>query len=158
MRDLEVIEATEITIREASQEDAPAIRALSETSQDELGAISQHRQWIIQQIDIGEVFVAETSEGELVGFVVFNHNLLTEHEHTTIYYLCIHSTYRRNGIGKRLTGAVAADARLYGNTRITLKCPAQLPANHFYKSIGYTLEGSETDQEGARLNSWSLSL
>jgi ribosomal protein S18 acetylase RimI-like enzyme len=153
-----MIEATEITVRQASQKDAPAIRALSETSQDELGSISQHRQWIIQQIDIGEVFVAETSEGELVGFVVFNHNLLTEHEHTTIYYLCIHSTYRRHGIGKRLAGAVAADARLYGNKRITLKCPTQLPANHFYQSIGYTLEGSETDQEGASLNSWSLSL
>ena len=153
-----MIEAAGVTIREASQEDAPAIRALSEASQDELGAISQYRQWIMQQIDIGEVFVAETSEGELVGFVVFNHNLLTEHEHTTIYYLCIHSTHRRHGIGKFLIEAVAADARLFGNKGITLKCPNQLPANHFYKSIGYTLEGSETDQEGDRLNSWTLSL
>jgi ribosomal protein S18 acetylase RimI-like enzyme len=153
-----VIEATGVTIREASQEDAPAIRALSEASQDELGAISHHRNWLTQQIEMGDVFLAETSEGELVGFVVFNHNPLTEHEHTTIYYLCIHSTYRKHGIGKRLMEAVAVDARLFGNKRITLKCPNQLPANHFYQSIGYTLEGSETDQEGDRLNSWYLSL
>jgi ribosomal protein S18 acetylase RimI-like enzyme len=153
-----VIEATGVTIREASQEDAPAIRALSEASQDELGAISHHRNWLTQQIEMGDVFLAETSEGELVGFVVFNHNPLTEHEHTTIYYLCIHSTYRKHGIGKRLMEAVAVDARLFGNKRITLKCPNQLPANHFYQSIGYTLEGSETDQEGDRLNSWTLSL
>lgn len=153
-----MIEAAEVTIREASQEDAPAIRALSEASQDELGAISQHRHWLTHQIDIGDVFVAETSEGELVGFVVFNHNPPEEHEQTAVYYLCVHSTYRKHGIGKRLMEAVAVDARLFGNKGITLKCPNQLPANHFYQSIGYTLGGSETDQEGGRLNVWTLSL
>jgi ribosomal protein S18 acetylase RimI-like enzyme len=153
-----MIEATGVTIRGASQEDASAIRTLSEASQDELGSISQHRHWLTHQIDIGEVFVAETSEGELVGFVVFNHDPLTEHEHTTIYYLCIHSTYRGHGIGKRLMEAVAVDARLFGNRRITLKCPSDLPANHFYQSVGYTLEGNETAQEGDRLNVWTLSL
>ena len=153
-----MIEATGITIREASQEDTPVIVALSEASKDDLGPISQHRQWLIQQVDTGEVFVAETDEGELVGFVVFNHNPLTEDEHTTIYYLCTDSTYRRLGIGKRLMEAVAVDARLYGNKRITLKCPTQLPANHFYQSIGYTVEGSETDQQDGRLNVWTLSL
>ena len=153
-----MVESTGITIREASLEDAPAIKALSEASKDELGSISQHRQWLIQQIDIGEVFVAETEERELVGFVVFNHSSLTEGEHTTIYYLCTASTNRRQGIGKRLVEAVATDARLYGNKRITLRCPSHLPANHFYQYIGYTLEGSETDHEGGRLNVWTLSL
>jgi len=90
--------------------------------------------------------------------VVFNHNPLTEDKHTTIYYLCTDSTIRRHGIGKRLMEAVAVDARLYGNKRITLKCPTQLPANHFYQSVGYTLEGSETDHEGGRLNVWTLSV
>ena len=152
-----MIEATGVTIREASQEDGPAIMALSKASKNELGSISLHRKWLIQQIDTGEVFVAKTDEGELVGFVVFNHNPLTEDQHTTIYYLCIDSTYRRRGIGKRLMEAVAVDARLCGNKRITLKCPTQLPANHFYQSIGYTLEGSETNSEGGRLNVWTLS-
>ena len=153
-----MFEATGVTIRQASQEDAPAIMALSQASKDELGLISQHRQWLLRQIDVGEVFVAETAEGELVGFVVFNHNPLTEDEHTTIYYLCTDSAYRRHGIGKRLLDDVAVDARLYGNKRITLKCPTQLPANHFYQSVGYTLEGSETDHEGGRLNVWTLPL
>ena len=153
-----MFEATGVTIREATREDAPAIRALSEASQNELGAISQHRHWLTHHIDIGDVFVAETSEGELVGFVVLNHNPLKEHQHTTVYYLCVHSTYRKHGIGKRLMEAVAVDARMFGNKGITLKCPNQFPANHFYKSIGYTLEESETDQGGDRLNSWTLSL
>jgi ribosomal protein S18 acetylase RimI-like enzyme len=150
--------AMRVIIREASQEDASGIMALSAASKDELGSISQHRQWLIQQIGTGEVFVAETAEGELVGFVVFNHNPLTAEEHSIIYYLCIDSNYRRRGMGKRLMEAVAVDARLYGNKRISLKCPAKLTANHFYKSIGYTLEGNETDQEGGRLNIWTLSL
>ncbi len=153
-----MIESIGVTIRQASQEDASAIMALSQASKDELGLISQHRQWLLQQINVGEVLVAETAEGELVGFVVFNHNPLTEDEHTTIYYLCTDSSYRRHGIGKRLMDEAAVDARLYGNKRITLKCPTQLPANHFYQSIGYTLEGSEADQEGGRLNVWTLSL
>ncbi|UCG14662.1 MAG: GNAT family N-acetyltransferase, partial [Deltaproteobacteria bacterium] len=62
------------------------------------------------------------------------------------------------GIGKRLMEAVAVDARLYGNKRITLKCPTQLPANHFYQRIGYTLEESDTDQKSGQLNVWTLSL
>ena len=153
-----MIEGTGVTIREASQEDAPAIMVLSEASKDELGAIGQHRQWLMQQIDVGDVLVAETDERELVGFVVFNHNSITEDEHSTIYYLCTHSTYRRRGIGKRLMEAVALDARLYSKKRIILKCPSHLSANHFYQSIGYTLEGNETHQEGGRFNVWTLSL
>jgi len=153
-----MIETAGVTLREASQKDTSAIMALSEGSKDELGSISQHRQWLLQQINTGEVFVAQSDEGELVGFVVFNHHLRGEDEHTTIYYLCTDWTHRRHGIGKRLMEAVAADARLYGNKSITLKCPTQLPANYFYQSIGYTLEGSETDQEGGHLNVWTLSL
>ena len=54
--------------------------------------------------------------------------------------------------------AVATDARLCGKTLITLECPSHLTANHFYQSIDYTLEGSEIDQEGGRLNVWTLFL
>ncbi len=145
-------------ILEAINEDAPHIIALVEAHKHELGPISKHYSWLLQQIYRGEVFVAKTHEGEVVGFVSFRHKHLREDQRTTIYYLCTDSTYRRHGIGKRLMEAVAVDTRLCGNKRITLKCPTQLPANHFYKSIGYTLEGSETDHEGGRLNVWTLSL
>ncbi len=145
-------------ILEAINKDAPHIIALAEAHEYELGPISKHHSWLIQQIDRGEVFVAKTHEGEVIGFVSFHHKHLREDQHTTIHYLCTDSTYRRHGIGKRLMEAVAVDTRLCGNKRITLKCPIQLPANHFYQSIGYTLEGSETDHEGGRLNVWTLSL
>jgi ribosomal protein S18 acetylase RimI-like enzyme len=156
--DLEMMGATEVTIREASEEDAPAIVALSEASKDELGPISQHRQWLTQQIEVGVVFVADSDKGALVGFVVFDHNPIAAGEHTTVYYLCIDPTYRRRGIGKRLMKAVAVDALLCGNRQITLKCPSHLPANQFYQSIGYTLEGSETGRKGSHLNVWTLSM
>jgi hypothetical protein len=54
--------------------------------------------------------------------------------------------------------AVATDARLCGKRTIILRCPSHLGANHFYKSIGYTLEGSEIGQEDGRLNVWTLFL
>jgi ribosomal protein S18 acetylase RimI-like enzyme len=145
-------------ILEAINEDAPQIIALAEAHEHELGPISKHHSWLMQHIDRGEVFVAKTQEGKVVGFVSFHHKHLREDEHTTIYYLCTDSAYRRHGIGKRLMEAVAVDTRLCGNKRIMLKCPTQLPANHFYQCIGYTLEGSETDHEGGRLNVWTLSL
>ena len=151
-------ETTLISVQEASGGDAPAILALAEVHRDELGAIMQHRSWLTRQIDIGEVFVAKTAEDKLVGFISFHHNPLPEHDHTTIHYLCTASDYRRQGIGKLLMEAVATDARLCGKRTIKLRCPSHLRANHFYKSIGYTLEGNETDQEGGRLNVWTMQL
>ena len=151
-------ETTPFTVQEASGADVPAILDLADVHRNELGAIMQHRSWLIRQIDMGEVFVAKTAEDELVGFISFHHNPLPEHEHTTIHYLCTASGYRRQGIGKLLMEAVATDARLCGKRTITLRCPSHLGANHFYKSIGYILEGSETDQEGGRLNVWTLCL
>ena len=143
---------------EASEKDAPAILALADFHREELGAIIQHRSWLTRQIDIGEVFVAKTAEDKLVGFISFHHNPLPDHDHTTIHYLCTASNYRRQGIGKLLMEAVATDARLCGKRTIKLRCPSHLGANHFYKSIGYVLEGNETDQEGGRLNVWTMQL
>ena len=151
-------ETTPFTVQEASGEDAPAILALADVHRDELGGIMHHRSWLMRQIDIGEVFVAKTDEDKVVGFISFDHNPLPEFEHTTIHYLCTASDYRRLGIGKLLMEAVASDARLCGKRAITLRCPSHLPANHFYKSIGYTLEGSETGKEGGRLNVWTMHL
>ena len=147
-----------VIVREATKEDAPAILTLAEEHRHELGAISSHRQWLKVQIDEGEVFVAKTVEGKVVGFVSFHHHRHANDEHTTVNYLCTNSALRRLGIGKLLMEAVAADARLRAKTRIMVRCPGHLPANHFYESIGYTLKRSETDHEGVRLNVWTLSL
>jgi len=151
-------ETTPFKVQEASGEDAPAILALADVHRDELGAMMQHRSWLTRQIDMGEVFVAKTVDDKLIGFVSFHHNPLPEHEHTTIHYLCTASDYRRQGVGKLLMEAVATDARLCAKRTITLRCPSHLRANHFYKSIGYTLEVNETDQERGGLNVWTLSL
>ena len=151
-------ETTPISVQEASGGDAPAILALAEVHRDELGAIIQHRQWLLQQVERGEVFIVKAGEGQLIGFVVFSHHSLREHENTTVYYLCTSKDYRGQGAGKLLMEAVASDARIRGKKTIDLKCPANAPANYFYKSIGYKLLQSETDREGNRLNFWTLGL
>jgi GNAT superfamily N-acetyltransferase len=151
-------ETASFTVQEASGEDAPTILALADVHRDELGAIIQHRQWLLQQIERGEVFVARTGEGKVIGFIFFSHQSLREEENTSVYYLCTSKDNRGQGVGKLLMQAVASDARIHGKRSIDLKCPAHSPANHFYKSIGYKLWRSETDPEGGRLNVWTLRL
>jgi ribosomal protein S18 acetylase RimI-like enzyme len=151
-------ETTPFTVQEASGEDAPDILALADVHRDELGAIIQHRQWLLQQVEREGVFVAKSGEGKVIGFVVFSHQSLREQENTTVYYLCTSKDYRGQGVGKLLMQAVASDARIRGKRAIDLKCPAHAPANHFYKSIGYKLGQSETDREGNRLNIWTMRL
>ena len=151
-------ETAHFTVQEASGEDAPDILALADVHRDELGAIIQHRRWLLQQVEREEIFVARTGEGKVIGFVVFSHESLTEAENTTVYYLCTSRDHRGQGAGKLLMEAVASDARIRGKRTIELKCPAHAPANHFYKGIGYELRQSETDREGNRLNVWTMRL
>ena len=50
------------TVQEASGEHAPTILALADVHRDELGAIIQHRQWLLQQVEREGVFVAKSGE------------------------------------------------------------------------------------------------
>ncbi|MGD8988215.1 MAG: GNAT family N-acetyltransferase [Syntrophobacterales bacterium] len=151
-------ETNPFRVQEASVEDFPAILALADVHRDELGEIGRHRQWLLKQVERGEVFVARTGDGKLMGFVVFSHESLREQGNTVVFYLCTSKDYRGQGAGKLLMEAVASDARICGKKIIDLKCPAHAPANHFYKSIGYELRRSETDREGNRLNVWTVRL
>ena len=151
-------ETTPYTVHEASGEDAAAILSLADVHRDELGAIIQYRQWLLHQLKEGEVFVARTGEGKVIGFVVFSHQSLSGRENTTVYYLCISKEHRGKGGGKLLMEAVASDARIRGKRSIELKCPAHAPANQFYQTIGYELRQSETDREGNRFNVWTMRL
>ena len=151
-------ETTHFTVHEASGEDTPAILALADDHRDELGAISQYRQWLLQQLKEREVFVARTGEGKIIGFVIFSHQSLSGQENTIVYYLCTSKDHRGKGAGKLLMEAVASDARIRGKRSIALKCPAHAPANQFYQTIGYELRQSETDREGNRLNVWTMGL
>lgn len=148
----------DVKVREARAEDFPALLYLAEASKEELGRVYLHERWLEQEISHGEVFVAETSGGGIGGFVVFDHHRHTEDEHTTVLYICTDASQRRRGIGKLLMEAVAADARLYSKRLITLKCPAHLPANYFYRSVGCRLRKQEISKEGGLLNLWELPL
>ena len=152
------IETSPFTLKGASQEDAPGILALADVHRHELGEISQHPQWLLQQVAMEEVLVATTGEGKVIGFVVFSHQILRGRENSIVYYLCTNKDYRGQGIGRSLMEAVASDARIRGKKTIDLKCPAHSPANEFYQSIGYELRQSEADRKGNRLNVWTMSL
>lgn len=48
--------------------------------------------------------------------------------------------------------------RVEGATSIFAKCPADLPANGWYRRRGFVLEGIETTKTGRRLNLWRCRL
>ena len=151
-------ETTTFTVQEALRDEAPEIIALADVHRDELGAIIQHRKWLFQRVERGEVFVARTDEGKVIGFVVFSHQSLSGQENTTVNYLCTSKEHRGKGAATLLMEAVASDARIRGKRSIELKCPAHAPANQFYQTIGYELRQSETDREGNPLNVWTMRL
>jgi ribosomal protein S18 acetylase RimI-like enzyme len=145
-------------IREARREDLAEIMVLAEAHRQELGLMSRHRQWLVEQLNRGEIFVAEAAGQEVVGFVIFHHHRHTEDEETTVLYICTDSAHRRNGIGKMLVEAVAADARLYRKSRIIIRCPVQLAANRFYWKIGCQLKRRGAGRGEDCLNVWELPL
>jgi ribosomal protein S18 acetylase RimI-like enzyme len=143
-------------VREARTEDLADIMVLAEAHKDELGLVYRYRQWLIEQLNKGEIFVAETAGQELVGFVIFHHHRPTEDEHTTVLYICTKPVHRKRGVGKMLMDAVQADARLYRKTLITVNCPVLLAANQFYRRIGYQLRRQKSGERGSVLNVWEL--
>jgi len=128
-------------IRRACVDDIDWIKRLADEHRDELGFVI--RSEIERAVSKAEVFV----EPE-IGFVVFHHRRDSQ---TTLYLIAVRE--KRKGIGKALVMAVIDDARRKGKEFIQLKCPVNLPANEFYKRLGFVLERVD---EGKRrkLNVW----
>lgn len=62
---------------------------------------------------------------------------------------------RGQGVGTAMLKQLKGVA---GATSLFAKCPANLPANKWYKHCGFTLEGTETTMTGRCLRLWRLNL
>lgn len=61
----------------------------------------------------------------------------------------------RRGAGSEMLGQLK---QTVGARTIFAKCPAELPANDWYKKQGFTLLGTETTRTGRTLKLWELQL
>lgn len=140
-----------INVRKATADDLDDIKVLADAHRHELGFV--RRPALIVAIDRQEVLVAQNHQ-ELVGFVEYRHRQDTQ---TTLYHIAVKPEYRHQGVGRALIKALQAEAQSRGKHKIYLKCPQDLPANRFYRQLGYQLISKETDRKRS-LVIWELSL
>lgn len=120
-----------IIIRVAKQRDLNSINALANAHRRELGFV--RKVTLAASIHQQEILVAENQD-QLVGFVHYHHRC---DKQTTLYNIVVLSDRRQRGIGKRLINALVKESRSLDKRWIVLKCPSELPANRFYRHIGF---------------------
>ncbi len=139
-----------ITVRKATEDDLDKIKALADAHRQELGSV--RRPALLEAIIRKEIIVAQNSE-HLAGLVHYRHRQDTQ---TTLYDIVVAPDYRRLGIGKALIETLIAEARTLGKQTIVLKCPEELPANTFYKRLGFEQLREEPGKH-RRLIVWQFS-
>lgn len=136
-------------VRRGRSEDLDAIKAIADAHKHELGFVL--RPALAESIDRGELFVAE-NDNTVVGFVDFHHR---RDEQTTLYHIAVEPDKRRAGIGRALVEALVDDAREHGKSHVQLKCPQDLPANTFYRRLGFSHVDTQTGNQRP-LSVWQI--
>ena len=136
-------------IRFATEADTSAIKRLADAHTRELGFVL--RPALQESIKRQEVMVALDDAGNLAGFIEYHHRRDAQ---TTLYNLCVASSYRRRSLGSELFSALIDECQDRQKDFILLKCPVDLDANKFYRAIGCKLE-EVLERPGKRdLNVW----
>lgn len=74
-------------------------------------------------------------DGRVVGFLRFHHR--RRDTQTTLYDICVDQAYRQCGIGRLLIETLYEVCRAMGHNCVTLRCSTDLPANGFYRRLGF---------------------
>ena len=138
-------------VRQALLTDLDTIKRIADSRKNELGFVL--RPTLAESIARGELLVAE-ADGQVVGFVDFH---LRRDKQITLYHIATVVDRQRVGIGNRLITMLSAVGRDLEATRVLLKCPADLEANHFYSALGFALQETQNGRKRA-LNIWTLEL
>jgi len=101
-----------------------------------------------ENIERGEVFVAEDEGGGVIGFVEFH---VRKDGRATLYHIGVKRSCRRKGIGKELVKRLIQECERRGCYEIRLLCPVWSGAEKFYESVGFECVGEEvkTTKKGA---------
>jgi ribosomal protein S18 acetylase RimI-like enzyme len=141
-----------ITLRHIQDIDIQGAKILADVSRDAVGFITRQKFEEVAKQQRG--FVA-LENSQVVGFVLYRHRKLDQQ--TTLSEICVHEDYRGQHIGKQLVNALVQECRKKSRQFIQLKCPTDLPANVFYRQLGFELSATEKGKKRS-LNIWRLSL
>jgi ribosomal protein S18 acetylase RimI-like enzyme len=141
-----------ITVRHIQDTDIQTAKLLADKSRDELGFITRQKFEEAVEQQRGCVALENT---QVVGFVLYRHRKLDYQ--TTLSEICVHKDYRRRHIGEQLVNALIEDCLNKSRHFIQLKCPTDLPANAFYRQLGFELVATEKGKKRS-LNIWRLTL
>lgn len=141
-----------ITLRHIQDNDIQAAKLLADASRDAVGFIT--RQKFEEAAKQRRGFVA-LEDDQVIGFVLYRHRKLDTQ--TTLSEICVHKDYRGQHIGKRLVNALVQECTKKSRHFIQLKCPTDLPANVFYRQLGFELSATEKGKKRS-LNIWRLTL
>lgn len=109
-----------------------AVKRLADLHRDELGFHT--RESYVESIQRGELVVARCGR-RVAGFVRFHKR---RDRAATIYEIATDAEFRRRGVARRLVASVLDECRKSDVRLLRLSCPAELPANAFYETIGFT--------------------
>lgn len=141
-----------ITLRHIQDNDLHAVKVLADASRDAVGFVT--RQKFEEAVKQKRGFVA-LENSQVVGFVLYRHRKLDQQ--TTLSEICVHQDYRGRHIGEQLVNALVQECIKKSRHFIQLKCPTDLPANKFYKQLGFELATTEKGKKRS-LNVWRFFL
>lgn len=139
-------------MRHANLRDVDAIKQIADANRHALGFLPRVK--VLEAIDSNRVMALWTPE-ELAGFVIYRHRK-TDRQ-TTLSDICVATKWRGLKGGKRLVDALYAECVNFERDFILLKCPEDLPANHFYESAGFRCIRTEVGRT-RQLNVWQLDI
>ena len=108
-----------------------AVKRIAEQNRAELGFHA--RQAYVDSLNKGELLIARVAT-QVVGFARYHHR---RDNLTTLYEIGITPHMQGKGIGHRLIDALIDDCQRMSSRCLRLSCPVELPANQFYRSLGF---------------------
>ena len=138
-------------IRQATRAHINEIKMIAGANRKSLGFST--RATFEEAVEKGWLLVA-LEERSVVGFAHYRHR---QDDQTTLYEICVRWERRGEGFGRALMAAVIDEAQAQGKERVVLKTPTHLPANTFYRKLGFTLKRVEPGKNH-NLNVWEWSI
>lgn len=124
------------------------IKTLADAHRLELGFIPRQK---FEEVALKQRGFVALDDEALLGFVIFRHRKVDLQ--TTLSEICVAKANRGQNIGKKLIDALIYECTQMSRDFIQLKCPVELPANQFYRRLGFKLHATEGGKKRS-LNVW----